>query len=82
MGPDGITVNCVAPGRINSEQILERLHPDPIERSKFIKREIPSGYFGEPEDLAVLVAFLASPIARYINGEVIRVDGGMAKFAH
>ena len=82
LGPDGITVNCVAPGRINSEQILERLHPDPIERSKFIKREIPSGYFGEPEDLAVLVAFLASPIARYINGEGIRVDGGMAKFAH
>jgi len=82
LGPEGITVNCVAPGRINSEQILGRLHPDLEKRNEFIKREIPAGYFGEPEDLAVLVTFLSSPIARYISGEVIRVDGGMAKFAH
>jgi len=81
-GAQGITVNCVAPGRINSEQILGRLHADAQERADFIKREIPVGYFGEPEDLAVLVAFLASPLARYITGEVIRVDGGMYKFAH
>lgn len=78
----GVTVNCVAPGRIKSEQILGRLHADAAEREAFIKREIPVGYFGEPEDLACLVAFLASPRARYITGEVIRVDGGMYKFAH
>jgi 3-oxoacyl-[acyl-carrier protein] reductase len=82
LGRDGITVNCVIPGRINSEQILGRLHADPDERAAFIEREIPLGYFGEPEDLAVLVAFLASPRARYITGEVIRVDGGMYRFAH
>jgi len=82
LGRDGITVNCVAPGRINSEQILGRLHADPAERAAFIEREIPLGYFGDPEDLAVLVAFLASPRARYITGEVIRVDGGMYRFAH
>ncbi|MEK9660633.1 MAG: SDR family oxidoreductase [Alphaproteobacteria bacterium] len=82
LGPDGITVNSIIPGRIKSEQILGRLHADPDERAAFIEREIPLGYFGEPEDLAVLVAFLASPRARYITGEVIRVDGGMYRFAH
>lgn len=82
LGRDGITVNCIIPGRIESEQILERLHPDPQARAVFIEREIPLGYFGKPRDLAVLVAFLASPLARYITGEVIRVDGGMYRFAH
>lgn len=78
---DGITVNCVPPGRINSEQILTRLHPAPEDRAAFIDANIPIGYFGEPEDLASLVAFLASPLARYITGEVIHVDGGMHRFA-
>jgi 3-oxoacyl-[acyl-carrier protein] reductase len=78
---DGITVNCIPPGRINSEQILERLHPTPENRQAFIEANIPVGYFGEPEDLAHLIAFLASPLARYITGEVIHVDGGMHRFA-
>ena len=47
----------------------------------FAKANIPAGYFGEPEDMACLIAFLASPLARYINGEVIHVDGGMRRFA-
>ena len=78
---DGITVNCVPPGRINSEQILNRLHPTPENRQAFIDANIPIGFFGEPEDLAYLVAFLASPRARYITGEIIHVDGGMHRFA-
>jgi 3-oxoacyl-[acyl-carrier protein] reductase len=78
---DGITVNCIPPGRINTEQILERLHPTPENRKAFIDANIPIGYFGEPEDLAYLIAFLASPLARYITGEVIHVDGGMHRFA-
>jgi 3-oxoacyl-[acyl-carrier protein] reductase len=78
---DGITINCLPPGRINSEQILGRLHPTEENRRAFIEANIPIGYFGEPEDMAYLVAFLASPLARYITGEVIHVDGGMHRFA-
>lgn len=81
LAPDGITVNCLPPGRINSEQILNRLHPSPENRAAFIAANIPIGFFGEPEDMGYLVAFLASPLARYITGEVVHVDGGMHRFA-
>jgi 3-oxoacyl-[acyl-carrier protein] reductase len=79
---EGVTVNTIQPGRINSEQILEKLHPTEEARRAFIERNIPIGYFGEPEDIAHLVAFLASPRARYITGTVIPVDGGMRHAAH
>ncbi|NDP48388.1 MAG: SDR family oxidoreductase [Sulfuriferula multivorans] len=82
MAADGITVNTIQPGRINSEQILDKLHPTDESRRAFIARNIPIGYFGEPEDIGHLVAFLASPLARYITGAVIPVDGGMHFFAH
>jgi 3-oxoacyl-[acyl-carrier protein] reductase len=79
---DGITVNAIAPGRIMSEQITERLHPSEENRRSFAAANIPLGYFGEPEDMAYLTAFLASPLARYITGEIIHVDGGMRRFAY
>jgi 3-oxoacyl-[acyl-carrier protein] reductase len=79
---EGVTVNTIQPGRINSEQILQKLHPTEESRRTFIERNIPIGYFGEPEDIAHLVAFLASPQARYITGTVIPVDGGMRHAAH
>lgn len=77
VAPDGVTINCIPPGRINSEQIRNRLHPTEENRQAFIAKMIPIGYFGEPEDIANLVAFLASPLARYITGAVMPVDGGM-----
>lgn len=79
---DGVTINTIQPGRINSEQILQKLHPTEEARRAFIERNIPAGHFGEPEDVAGLVAFLASPAGHYITGTVIPVDGGMRNFAH
>lgn len=81
LAPFGITVNCVAPGRINSVQILERLHPTEASRAAFIRDNIPAGRFGEPEELGALVAFLASPLAGYISGAHIPVDGGAVRIA-
>jgi 3-oxoacyl-[acyl-carrier protein] reductase len=78
VGRHGITVNCLAPGRIHSEQIDQRLHPTPESQAEFA-RQIPLGYFGDPPDMAYLVTFLCSPKARYITGERIHVDGGLRR---
>ena len=78
LGPYGVTVNTIAPGRINSAQI-QKLHPTEHSKADFIKQNIPAGYFGEPYDIGHLVAFLASPLARYINGAAIPVDGGAVR---
>ena len=79
---DGVTVNSIPPGRIHSEQIDQRLLPTPEAQRAWVEQNCPAGYLGEPEDLAVLVAFLVSPRARYINGQVIHVDGGARRFSH
>jgi 3-oxoacyl-[acyl-carrier protein] reductase len=80
LGLDGITVNCVQPGVIRSEQIEMRLFPNSQALDQFIEEWVPLGYIGEPEDIASLITFLASPKARYITGAVIPVDGGKRNY--
>jgi 3-oxoacyl-[acyl-carrier protein] reductase len=78
VGRHGITVNSIPPGRIDSEQIRRNYSPE--RRAKEEREDIPLGEYGKPEDAANLICFLASPLARYITGTVIPVDGGMRKY--
>ncbi len=78
VGKFGITVNSVPPGRIDSEQIRRNYSPEFRKRES--EHDIPVGEYGQPEDIANLVTFLASPRARYITGTVIPVDGGLRRY--
>jgi len=73
LGRRGITVNAIAPGFIMSK-MTESLPEDQKEQAL---KSIPLGFLGSPEDIANLVAFLVSDSARYITGQVIKVDGGL-----
>ncbi|MGN0917896.1 MAG: 3-oxoacyl-ACP reductase FabG [Oxalobacter sp.] len=73
VGSRNITVNCVAPGFIDTN--MTRVLPEEV-RENLVK-QIPLARLGSPEDIAAAVAFLASPQAAYITGSVLHVNGGM-----
>ena len=73
VGSRGITVNCVAPGFIDTDMTAEL--PEEV-TTKMLAR-IPAGRLGNVKEIAATVAFLASPSAAYITGETIHVNGGM-----
>lgn len=75
LSPQGIRVNCVAPGFIKTDMSSKALDGDPERKNKVLSRT-PMGYLGVPEDVAEAVYFLASDAARYITGVVLPVDGG------
>ncbi|MBE6876265.1 MAG: 3-oxoacyl-[acyl-carrier-protein] reductase [Ruminococcus sp.] len=68
----GVCCNAIAPGFIMTNMTTN------FQDNEELKKSIPVGHFGKPEDVAALALFLASPQSDFITGEVIRVDGGMA----
>lgn len=70
IGRKGVTVNAVAPGYVKTDMV------DGLDEAE-LKKAIPLNRFGEPEEIAALVGFLASPEAGYITGECISINGGL-----
>ena len=73
LGSRGITVNCVAPGFIETDMTAAL----PEEQQKALLAQIPLGHLGKPADVAHLVAYLAGPHAGYVTGQELHVNGGM-----
>jgi NAD(P)-dependent dehydrogenase (short-subunit alcohol dehydrogenase family) len=73
-GRYGIRVNAVAPGRVATPAIQ---HDDAASQAEVVAR-IPLGRFGDPNEVADVVTFLASPMASYITGQTITIDGGLS----
>jgi len=71
LGPRDITVNLIQPGSTNTE-----MNPEDGEFADLQRSLIPLGRFGQPEDVAAAVTFLATPAARQITGTILNVDGG------
>jgi 3-oxoacyl-[acyl-carrier protein] reductase len=80
VGPNNITVNNIAPGLLLTDRVRETFRPQPGQSMEELLAQrvagIPVRRIGQPDELAALVAFLASPLAGYITGTTIPVDGG------
>lgn len=86
LGPDGILINTVGPGRIATDRVASldelaagRLQTDRETIRKQMEEKIPLGRYGEPEEFARVVTFLASPANSYVTGQALLIDGGLVK---
>ena len=75
LSPEGIRVNCVAPGFIETKMSAKALDSDPQRKQKVLSRT-PMGKLGLPEDVAEAVYYLSSDAAKYLTGVILPVDGG------
>jgi NAD(P)-dependent dehydrogenase (short-subunit alcohol dehydrogenase family) len=75
LSPQGIRVNCVAPGFIATKMSAKALDNDPLRKQKVLSRT-PMGKLGLPEDIAEAIIYLASDAAKYVTGVILPVDGG------
>jgi 3-oxoacyl-[acyl-carrier protein] reductase len=73
LGSRGITVNCVAPGFIETDMTAALS----VEQQTALMAQIPAGRLGQAQEVAQLVAYLASPHAGYVSGQEIHINGGM-----
>ncbi len=73
LGARGVTVNAVAPGPVATELFLTGKSEELIRR---MRSDIPLGRLGQPDDIARVVSFLASPESSWVNGQVIKANGG------
>ena len=76
LAPRGITVNCIAPGIVVTEMLMETMHIGEQEAQDMFAKTIPLGRTGTPEDCAAAAVFFASPAAAWITGQFIDVAGG------
>jgi 3-oxoacyl-[acyl-carrier protein] reductase len=77
LAKDGVRVNGIAPGYIRTAQLLSEEHSLGPKGAEAAGTFIPMGRIGEPEEIADVIAFLASAGARYMTGQVVVVDGGL-----
>ncbi|MBC3304639.1 SDR family oxidoreductase [Pseudomonas sp. SWRI18] len=73
LGPRNITVNVIQPGAINTE-----MNPENADHAPFLAGQTALGRYGQPQDIAAAVSFLAGPEASYITGATLNVDGGQS----
>jgi len=75
-GPKGIRVNCICPAGIETEMVKASSLDDPDFDAEYFFKRAPLGRLGTPEEIANLAVFLASDESSYVNGAIVRADGG------